>query len=69
MTRLILSILLSLTFILLLARLASNTSPRLFNIFIGILIGITVSYLAPQSLFNRIDNALRKFKNRILRQR
>jgi uncharacterized membrane protein YccC len=67
MTRLILSITLSLTAILLLAHLASNTSPRLFNVFIGVLIGITISYLAPQSLFNRIDNALKKFKDRILR--
>lgn len=67
MTRLVLSILLSLTFILLLAHVMSSTSPRLFNIFIGVLIGITVSYLAPQSLFNWIDDALKKFKDRILR--
>lgn len=65
MTRLLLSIILSLTSIILLAQIMSNTSPRLFNVFIGILIGITVSYLAPQSLFNKIDDVVKKFKNRI----
>lgn len=68
MTRLILSILLSLTIILLLAHVASNTSPRFFNVFIGVLIGITISYLAPETLFIKIDKALKKFKDRFVRR-
>lgn len=67
MTRLLLSIITSLTIILILAHIASNTSPRIFNIFIGVLVGITISYLAPQSLFDKIDSALKNIRNRIQR--
>lgn len=67
MIRLLLSITLSLTAILLLAHIASNTSPRIFNILMGVLIGISISYLAPQSLFDKIESAIRNFKNRVQR--
>ena len=67
MLRLVFSILTSLTVCILLMYIMNTTSPRLFNIFIGILIGITIAFVVPESIFDKLTKGINNIKKRIMK--